>query len=441
MLQNLINIVKSPAFADFLVRWWPAIESRLTARGLGRIAQRLTFLYKNVKPGETEFTGLVDEHIQHDRPELAMGDKELPALSTVWAKVEKEVKAKLTPTHQKSIGFCVLWTMQNLMRLNLYQHRAEVQPLADTAYMGKKYRYTKQAGDDLGCIVDDVINNIKYKGFPIQTFNPAFTKEELLALDMNPTVDIAGAYALHLIDHKRKIIRGNTLDQLISDLDGLDPKTVGVQISLDIYRHKTASKSYWFNWIITAVADMYKTGRHSVTMLFANIQGTQVGVMQGPTERGFLVMDSGDGLIKFVGESYLKKADWNYRIIPMLAPQELLQKRVDELEVMLGKKPANVFSVPKEEVKKVIAPKPVITGDPLESVVMRDGDKSEEVRLLQTFLYNQGLTGKSAVNAKYGNTTTKAVAAWMAKEAGVAIKGDMWGSSCHTAYKKFKTKK
>lgn len=420
-------VIKSESFANLLVKWYPAIERRLSGSGLWRIGKRLIGLYK-----DKDYTGAI-ESIEAAykraqlRKELVIPEggpaMSLPKLSDVWPRIKAEVE-KLKPENQEDIGTCAIWTVQNILNQIIWERGLEEYVELDISLMYKDYGFIskKDPGADLGTVVEDLWKILEKEGAPLRTLKPIKSARLLKALRLNSSVAVGHQFRIRFV--KKMVHYGTTFGELVTAMQTYDPVRHKIQGSLDIYRHKDSKKSFWNNWIIKWFSGMYKTGRHSVAILFGITPKTKtcISPMESTDGRGVVVIDSGDGQIKFVTESYLEKADFSFRVF----------------EIALGTFIPNQVVVPEpvpQPIPEPEVPKPVRPLDDLATTEFKFGYSGPIVMKMQQYLVSRGHLDKSKVNGKFQNSTKLAIGRWL-KAGGKAYSSiEMWGPICQALYK------
>ncbi len=405
-ITGISKFLHSDVGKKYIAKIYPVISHRLTARGFGDLVKSITRTYKFIDDEVYNNPGYHEDEqdyvVDHEETVVAESSfTEVTPMEDIWARVGGEVKDKLMPMHQKSIGTCAIHTVQNMLNTITIERGLEEKIETDISLMYRDYRWNKGGGRDKGTVVDDLFRKLKVEGIPLRTNKVILNRKNLLALDESETAEEGRAFRTNVFGEIVK--RGSTIEKMIQDLDGLDTATHAVQVSIDVFRNKKG-KSYWHNPLIKWEDGMYKSGRHSVAMLFNTINGERISIHSDNGNRGFWILDSGDGAIKFLTESYLDKARFNYRIVKFVDARHQAIPYVKPAGVDLGE------------------------------VVIRYGDTGRNVTALQAYL------GMDTSVAKFGPATKRALDAWQVKNLGKSYGGTHWGKISQLTYKALKIK-
>lgn len=414
-ITGISKFLHSEMGKKYIAIFWPEVKKRLSARGLGRLAANITFVYKKIDEKVYDNPGVVDEQTvvieaEAAEQEAVMNNNytEVPRFVDVWSKYESIIDGVLKPMHQKSIGTCGIHTIQNMVNQIIIERGLEEVIELDISLMYRDYRHQRGNGVDSGTVMEYLFRKLIEDGIPVRTTKVITNRKHLLALDQNKTIEAGRQFRLFIFDSI--VSRGYTIEKMAQDFEKYSTEGHKVQASLDVYRHKSRSKSLWWRLIVDWVDGMYKTGRHSTAVLFATINGEKLGVMEHEGERGYISLDSGDGYVKFMKESYLKKARWNYRIVKLK-------------ESFLTDLPSNIVVNPE---------------DVLATRVIKYGQRSSDVMVLQKYLIDAGFAISSATGY-FGNETRRALEQWQINVLGKSYGGTVWGSISQKTYKLLKS--
>lgn len=411
--MELIKILLDKYIAtNPLERWkgiyYPMIERRLASkRGLKRMLQKATGVWLFI-----DKSGLLDTGFVKDPQEEAVLESVIPETSTytetksldaVWAKFP--FKKLLQPKNQGNIGTCAVWTIQNLVNQIIAERGLKDVIELDISLMYRDYRWKRGSGEDSGTVVNYLLDQLIKDGVPLRTTQPITNRKDLLALDQDKTIEAGRQFRMHIIESYGAPQAG--FEKLMQVMGSTDTFTNKIQISLDVYRHKTKAH-YWWNWVVDWVNGMYYTGRHSLMALFMTVNGEKIAGLNNKGKRGILAVDSGDGEFKFITEDYLSKANLTFRVI--------------KVKGNFGKPPV------------IEVPTPVQT-DVLATTVIKYGEESQNVTLLQTYLETQGYFTFKGKKGKFYGVTQRALSAWQRDVLGQDYGGSYWGTISQNAYK------
>jgi len=285
------------------------IEPKLKTVGKGRVPIILEALYS---------TYYIEEHGVLDEKELelakavdteseySMALSEMP--SPGYSKIKKLVG---NVQHQGKIGTCVPWTVHNICQQYARERGLDGMSVGITPVYSDLRLSKVSAGADSGSDVKFMFKSLADRGVPQETVPHIFNRKDLLEIDKDESIDSCWDITSDILGDI--VDTGADMERLAYKLDRLNPQLYKVQLSLDVYRPNFWQKIY----SLLPLPRKSKSGRHSVAAVFMDDNGKTVGVCEEKGSTGIWVMDSGDGIPKFLSFDFLHGANAVWRIVKM----------------------------------------------------------------------------------------------------------------------------